>query len=121
MEGGRVVEWVVDGAGKDYTVHVARSLPLQPPRPANLLWHGDVEALLDALPGEPIFDLVVTLPPYNIGKEYEARDSLEDYFAWQARIIKKIHPLVTDAGSICCASILDQSTRTRKTRTCAYG
>ena len=31
----------------------------------------DVESFLDALPEEPIFDLVVTSPPYNIGKEYE--------------------------------------------------
>lgn len=30
----------------------------------------DVEKFLDALPMQPIFDLVVTSPPYNIGKEY---------------------------------------------------
>ena len=29
----------------------------------------DVEKFLDALPMQPIFDLVVTSPPYNIGKE----------------------------------------------------
>ena len=27
----------------------------------------DVEKFLDALPMQPIFDLVVTSPPYNIG------------------------------------------------------
>lgn len=49
----------------------------------------DVERFLDALPEEPIFDLVVTSPPYNIGKEYEDQVPLEDYVAWQERIIKK--------------------------------
>ena len=52
----------------------------------------DVEQLLDALPLEPIFDLVVTSPPYNIGKEYEQQVPLEDYIKWQKRIIQKICP-----------------------------
>ena len=30
----------------------------------------DVEQFLDSLPEEPIFDLVVTSPPYNIGSLY---------------------------------------------------
>lgn len=43
----------------------------------------DVERFLDALPREPLFDLVVTSPPYNIGKEYENQIPLADYVAWQ--------------------------------------
>ena len=35
------------------------------------LWEGDVFELLDSLPNKKIFDLVITSPPYNIGKEYE--------------------------------------------------
>lgn len=35
------------------------------------LYFMDVLKFLDSLPKEPIFDLVVTSPPYNIGKEYE--------------------------------------------------
>lgn len=61
----------------------------------------DVERFLDALPQEPIFDLVVTSPPYNIGKEYENQMPLADYIVWQRRIIEKIYPRLKDNGSIC--------------------
>lgn len=61
----------------------------------------DVEQFLDALPEEPIFDLVVTSPPYDIGKSYETRMPLEEYIAWQERIIRKIYLRLKDHGSIC--------------------
>jgi len=61
----------------------------------------DVEKFLDSLPEEPIFDLVVTSPPYNIGKEYEKKVALEQYVAWQKRIIEKIYVRLKDTGSIC--------------------
>lgn len=61
----------------------------------------DVERFLDSLPQEPIFDLVVTSPPYNIGKEYESQRPLDDYIAWQKRIIEKIYVRLKDTGSIC--------------------
>lgn len=69
----------------------------------NLLWHGDVEKFLTALPDGPSFDLVVTSPPYNIGKEYEkhSRQSLQDYLNWQERIIRSIHARLRPGGSIC--------------------
>ena len=44
------------------------------------LWEGDSLELLKNLPHEGLFDLVVTSPPYNIGKEYEENLSLNDYF-----------------------------------------
>ena len=44
------------------------------------------------LPEEPMFDLVVTSPPYNIGKEYEERMEISEYIAWQKIIIEKILP-----------------------------
>ena len=61
----------------------------------------DVEKFLDALPMQPIFDLVVTSQPYNIGKEYENQVPLSDYYDWQKRIIEKIYPRLKDNGSIC--------------------
>lgn len=61
----------------------------------------DVEKFLDTLPPRPIFDLVVTSPPYNIGKEYEKKVPLEQYMAWQKRIIQKIYIRLKDTGSIC--------------------
>lgn len=65
------------------------------------LFLSDIETLLDSLPEKPIFDLVVTSPPYNIGKEYEENKSIEEYINWQRRVITKIHSRVKDSGSIC--------------------
>ena len=67
----------------------------------SILFCMDVEKMLDSLPEEPIFDLVITSPPYNIGKEYEHRLPLEDYIEWQERIIKKCVSRLKDTGSIC--------------------
>lgn len=47
--------------------------------PDFVLWNGDAEAFLEALPREPIFDLIVSSPPYNIGKSYEKRSELKPY------------------------------------------
>lgn len=71
-----------------------------------LLWNGDTENLLKKVSKEPIFDLVVTSPPYNLGKEYErdhhySSKDLTKYIAWQKKIIESIIPLVKDTGSIC--------------------
>lgn len=68
---------------------------------SSVIFGMDVEKVLDALPEEPLFDLVVTSPPYDIGKEYEKRMPLEDYVLWQKRIINKIYPRLKDTGSIC--------------------
>lgn len=67
----------------------------------NALFAFDVETFLDSLPEKPIFDLVVTSPPYNIGKEYEKKMALDDYIAWQKRIIQKLYIRLKDTGSIC--------------------
>jgi adenine-specific DNA-methyltransferase len=66
-----------------------------------LLWKCDAEEVLQRLPDEPLFDLIVTSPPYNIGKSYEKKKVLEDYVKWQSRIIDLTIPRVKDSGSIC--------------------
>jgi adenine-specific DNA-methyltransferase len=66
-----------------------------------ILWQGDTEKFIDKLPSINKFDLVVTSPPYNLGKEYETKKDLKYYLDWQERIIKKIVPKVKDTGSIC--------------------
>jgi adenine-specific DNA-methyltransferase len=65
------------------------------------LWHGDVEAFLKELPVEPLFDLVITSPPYNIGKGYETRVGLEKYLVWQGGIINELIPRLKKGGSLC--------------------
>jgi len=64
------------------------------------IWQGDAETLLTALPNQPLFDLVVSSPPYNIGKSYEKKGALEDYLKWQEQILDLIVPRLKDTGSI---------------------
>jgi len=66
-----------------------------------LLFQGDAGKFLDCLPSEPTFDLILTSPPYNIGKPYEKVQPLEDYFTWQQTIIEKLVPRLKDTGSLC--------------------
>jgi adenine-specific DNA-methyltransferase len=47
------------------------------------------------------FKLIVTSPPYNIGKSYETRSSLESYVKSQASVIAECVRLLEDRGSIC--------------------
>jgi adenine-specific DNA-methyltransferase len=45
--------------------------------------------------------LIVTSPPYNIGKAYEARSPLDSYVRAQARTIAECIRLLHPAGSVC--------------------
>ena len=45
--------------------------------------------------------LIVTSPPYNIGKQYERRVELEDYLAEQAKVIAECVRVLADDGSLC--------------------
>ena len=69
--------------------------------PETFLWHGDVEGFLDTLPIAPIFDLAITSPPYNIGKKYEKRQTLDNYLHAHQRIISKIFQRMKPTGSMC--------------------
>ena len=66
------------------------------------IYNGDVEEFLDSIASDgPCFKLIVTSPPYNIGKEYEKRTSLEEYLEWQRRAIEKMVALLLPGGSLC--------------------
>lgn len=79
-------------------IDVISSSPV--PNSDYLIWHGDVTNFLERIP-EAKFDLVVTSPPYNIGKSYETKVSLQTYLDWQQQVIDKIVPFIKDTGSIC--------------------
>lgn len=66
-----------------------------------MVWLGDVQKFLTSLPEDPIFDLVITSPPYNINKEYEERKALQEYLEWQKAIITEISKRTTEKASIC--------------------
>lgn len=46
------------------------------------------------------FNLIVSSPPYNIGKEYEKQVSLRMYLEWQREIIAELCRITSDNGSI---------------------
>lgn len=60
---------------------------------------GDTLAELQGLPSDT-FKLVVSSPPYNLGKVYERQVSLDDYLEWQKTIIREISRVTTEDGSI---------------------
>ena len=47
------------------------------------------------------FRLIVTSPPYNLGKSYERKSRLDAYLATQERVIAECVRLLADDGSIC--------------------
>jgi len=67
-----------------------------------VLYQGDRLALLESLPPGSQ-KLIVTSPPYNIGKVYEkhCKVTLEDYLADQRRTIELCIKALHDEGSIC--------------------
>ena len=58
---------------------------------------------LDFMQGLPDqhMKLVVTSPPYNIGKDYEAKTSLDAYLETQKRVVGECVRLLHPQGSIC--------------------
>lgn len=47
------------------------------------------------------FDLIVTSPPYNVGKSYEVKQSIEAYLEEQKGIIGELVRVLSERGSIC--------------------
>lgn len=59
---------------------------------------GDVLVSLSELRAGSV-DLVITSPPYNIGKEYEQLLALPDYVAWCARWMEELYRITKPTGS----------------------
>lgn len=68
---------------------------------SSVLWAGDVSEFLASLPKAPLFDLVITSPPYNINKGYEQKQKLSQYLDWQGQVISEIACRLKPTGSIC--------------------
>ncbi len=65
-----------------------------------VLHQGDCLDFLNSLPARSI-QLIVTSPPYNLGKEYEERQKLSEYLEWQKRVITECYRVLKEEGSIC--------------------
>ena len=76
-------------------------IPNTIPRNHLVLWNMDTTELLAKLPEKPLWNLVVTSPPYNIGKQYEVKLSIDDYMSWQEGIIDNIIARLSGNGSVC--------------------
>ncbi len=68
---------------------------------ANIIYyHGDVRNLLLDIPDQFI-QLIVTSPPYNLGKEYEEKLHLDSYLEQQQEVITECVRVLKPEGSIC--------------------
>jgi adenine-specific DNA-methyltransferase len=64
------------------------------------LYHGDCMELLQRIP-DGAARLVVTSPPYNIGKPYEKKLDIDTYLQQQAQVIAECVRILAPNGSIC--------------------
>ena len=67
--------------------------------PLDSIHLGDTGEYLKTLPDESV-DLVVSSPPYNIGKEYESKKCLDIYLDEQTEILKECARVMKPTGSI---------------------
>lgn len=65
-----------------------------------VLFHGDCLALLSNIP-DGFVQLVVTSPPYNLGKPYESRLDIDAYIEQQRSVIQECVRVLNPAGSLC--------------------
>lgn len=64
------------------------------------LYHGDCMEFLQTIPDGSV-QLVVTSPPYNIGKKYEDVLDIEVYKAQQREVIEECVRVLKPEGNIC--------------------
>jgi DNA modification methylase len=65
-----------------------------------ILYSGKCRDYLKQLP-DNLISLIITSPPYNIGKKYEKIIDIQDYLNEQKEIISELKRILKDNGSIC--------------------
>ncbi len=65
-----------------------------------VLFCGDVNDLLADVPDDSV-SLVITSPPYNLGKDYENRVSIDRYLETQTQVIAQLCRVLREDGSLC--------------------
>src|SRR5207245_2746055 len=95
-----------EGFGSVQWAHVHCVVPFSPgcimrsrELPLDEIFLGDCRNLLSRLP-DGCVDLVVSSPPYNLGKEYEAKRALEVYLSDQAEVLRECARVLAPAGSL---------------------
>ena len=87
------------GLGYEDALGPTHSAPAEAVPQAIMACQDNIEFMRD-LP-DASMKLIVTSPPYNIGKSYERRSPLEDYLRDQERVIEECVRLLHSAGSLC--------------------
>lgn len=62
--------------------------------------HGDCLNVLEKI-DDGRFQLIITSPPYNIGKSYETKTSIENYLKSQEDIIRQLIRTLSEDGNLC--------------------
>ncbi len=91
-----------------YNAHPMAATLFQRPKIANsfsdhaelILHEGEALSFLKTLPSN-MLSLIVTSPPYNLGKEYERKKALAAYLEEQAEVIEQLVRTLRPEGSIC--------------------
>jgi site-specific DNA-methyltransferase (adenine-specific)/adenine-specific DNA-methyltransferase len=65
-----------------------------------ILHHGDSKDFIQTIPDNSV-SLIITSPPYNLGKDYENKISLENYLESQENLLKELYRILKDKGSLC--------------------
>ncbi len=65
-----------------------------------VVYNGDVSEFVAEIPDDSVA-LIVTSPPYNLGKQYENRVSIEQYLETQTQVIAQLHRVLREDGSLC--------------------
>lgn len=60
----------------------------------------DAQTFMDSLPDNSV-KLIITSPPYNIGKEYETKTSIEAYLEKMKPLLASMVRVLRDDGSLC--------------------
>jgi len=82
------------------------------------LFHGDRLSLLEQIAeAGSKAELIITSPPYNLGKEYEEQTSLEKYVERQRKTIESCLRILSPTGSICwqVGNYIEGSSRSKET------
>ena len=65
-----------------------------------VLFEGDCNDLLKSIPSSSV-DLIITSPPYNIGKKYEKKMSLASYLKDMEPVIAELDRVLASTGNLC--------------------
>ena len=84
---------ISSGLGASINVHHHQKLD-------SYIYQSDVLETLRLITTESV-QLIVTSPPYNIGKEYESKTNYDEYFKWQEEVIQECVRILKPGGSIC--------------------